>query len=173
MGGPSISQSLQQGKASQLILAIYGPMIYTGHMRNAFDAGRYITRANERGLGPVKWHRAVRWVPFGAQRSLRMYLNCLLFIIHTYSLFFLPFVQCDGGLYVLCVHPFRRVLFLVTVNHAQSGPTFLKLSLRKFYSAVSWCFCTKLYSTTRNIVTSGFPHVPVKYCCFSLRTDVN
>jgi hypothetical protein len=35
-------------------------------VRNAFDAGKSIKRANGRGLGPVKWHRAVRQVPFGA-----------------------------------------------------------------------------------------------------------
>ncbi len=48
---------------------LYGPT------RNAFDAGKSITRASGRGLGPgnrdflgpVKWHRAVRRVPFGAQ----------------------------------------------------------------------------------------------------------
>jgi hypothetical protein len=45
----------------------------------AFDAGRYITRAAgqvgggwaleiETFLGPVKWHRAIRRVPFGAQK---------------------------------------------------------------------------------------------------------
>jgi hypothetical protein len=36
-----------------LIIAIYGTMIYTvGLIRNAFDAGRYITRASGRWLGP-------------------------------------------------------------------------------------------------------------------------
>ncbi len=46
-------------------------------VRNAFDACRSITRASGRGLGlgnqtflgPEKWHRAVRRVPFGAQKS--------------------------------------------------------------------------------------------------------
>jgi hypothetical protein len=44
----------------------YGPVC------NAFVAGKSITRASGRGLGPgnqdffVKWHRAVRRVPFGA-----------------------------------------------------------------------------------------------------------
>ncbi len=50
---------------------LYGPV------RNVFDAGRYITWASGRGwamemesfLGPVKWHRAERRVPFGAQKS--------------------------------------------------------------------------------------------------------
>ncbi len=49
---------------------------YTLHLwfirpvRNAFDAGKHITRASGGGfLGLVKWHRAVRRVPFGAQKS--------------------------------------------------------------------------------------------------------
>ncbi len=45
-----------------------------GLVRNAFDAGKSITRARRRGLGPefqdflgpVKWHRAFRRVSFGA-----------------------------------------------------------------------------------------------------------
>jgi hypothetical protein len=41
---------------------LYGPI------RNAFDAGKSITRASGRGLGPVKWQRAVGQVPFGAQK---------------------------------------------------------------------------------------------------------
>jgi hypothetical protein len=48
-----------------------------GTVCNVFDACRTITRASERGwsleietfLGSVKWHRAVRRVPFGAQKS--------------------------------------------------------------------------------------------------------
>ncbi len=56
-------------------VAIYGPMIYTARTY-AFDAGKSIMRKIGRGigprnrdfLGPVKWHRAVRWVPFGAQK---------------------------------------------------------------------------------------------------------
>ncbi len=46
-------------------------------MRNIFDVGRYIKWASGRGgglemesfLGPLKWHRADRRVPFGAQKS--------------------------------------------------------------------------------------------------------
>jgi hypothetical protein len=37
------------------IVAIYGPMIYTApyvYLRNAFDAGKFITRASGRRLGP-------------------------------------------------------------------------------------------------------------------------
>jgi hypothetical protein len=49
---------------------LYGPM------RNGFEAGRSITRTSGRGwaleieifLGPEKWHRAVRRVPFGAKK---------------------------------------------------------------------------------------------------------
>jgi hypothetical protein len=48
-----------------------------GPIRNAFDAGKSITRASGRGLGleietflgPVKWHPAVRRLPFGAQKK--------------------------------------------------------------------------------------------------------
>ncbi len=50
---------------------LYGPV------RNAFDAGKPITRAMGGGwaleiesfLGPVKWHRAVRRVPLGVPKS--------------------------------------------------------------------------------------------------------
>ncbi len=50
---------------------LYGPV------HNVFDACRYITWASGKGLGPgngkflgpVKWHRAVRRVPFGAQKT--------------------------------------------------------------------------------------------------------
>ncbi len=42
---------------------LYGPV------RNAFDAGKSITRASGKGLGPVKWHRAVRRVPFEISRA--------------------------------------------------------------------------------------------------------
>jgi hypothetical protein len=52
-----------------VILAIFGPNDLYGPVRNAFDAGKSITRARGRGLGPVKWHRAVRRVSFGVQKS--------------------------------------------------------------------------------------------------------
>ncbi len=41
------------------ILAIYGPMIYCGQIHY---------EGNRDFLGPVKWHQAVRRVPFGAQK---------------------------------------------------------------------------------------------------------
>jgi hypothetical protein len=48
-----------------------------GLVSNDFDAAASITRASERGLGPgnrdfigpVKWHRADRRLPFGAQKK--------------------------------------------------------------------------------------------------------
>jgi hypothetical protein len=52
-----------------------------GSVRNILDACRSISWASERGLGPgnrdflspVKWYRAVIWVPFGAQKSLSLF----------------------------------------------------------------------------------------------------
>jgi hypothetical protein len=57
------------------VLTIYAPTIYAVH--DVLDAFIYITRANGRGwalelesfLGPVKWHRVDRRVPFGAQNT--------------------------------------------------------------------------------------------------------
>jgi hypothetical protein len=45
--------------------------MFYGPVRNVFDAGSiyYCTLASGRGLGPVKWHRADRRVPFGAQKT--------------------------------------------------------------------------------------------------------
>jgi hypothetical protein len=34
------------------IIAIYGPVIFYGPVRNAFDADKSITRASGRGVGP-------------------------------------------------------------------------------------------------------------------------
>jgi hypothetical protein len=42
---------------------LYGPV------RNVFDACRSLTWTSGRGLGPVKWHRADRRVPFGPQKT--------------------------------------------------------------------------------------------------------
>ncbi len=86
----------------QVELAIYGPMIYTAP---------YVTllmRANPlRGqvggdwaleidtfLGPVKWHRAVKRVPFGAQKK-HMY------IIHTCML--APLISTNDRSRKLCM----------------------------------------------------------------------
>jgi hypothetical protein len=38
-------------------------------VHNVLDACTSITRASGRRLGPVKWHRANRRVPFGAQKT--------------------------------------------------------------------------------------------------------
>jgi hypothetical protein len=59
------------------VIAIYAPMINTP-VHNVLDACISITRAGGRGwaleiesfFGPVKWHRADRRVPFGAQKPL-------------------------------------------------------------------------------------------------------
>jgi hypothetical protein len=59
---------------------LYGPV------RIAFDAGgQHQLRGQVQGgwaldfetfLGPVKWHRADRRVPFGAQKSRSKYIGC-------------------------------------------------------------------------------------------------
>ena len=56
------------------VIAIYGPMIYTAlyvmllmranPLRGKVVGGRVLE--SDTCLGPVKWHRAVRRVPFGA-----------------------------------------------------------------------------------------------------------
>jgi hypothetical protein len=48
---------------------IYAPKILYTPMHNVLDAWISITRASGRGLGPMKWHRADRRVPFGAQKT--------------------------------------------------------------------------------------------------------
>jgi hypothetical protein len=45
-------------------------------MHNVFDACRSITRESGRGLDPVKWHRADRRVPFGAQKTWVTLTGC-------------------------------------------------------------------------------------------------
>jgi hypothetical protein len=60
------------------IITIYAPMFYTYSTKhNILDAYISITRGSGRGLGlefesflgPAKWHRADRRVPFGAQKT--------------------------------------------------------------------------------------------------------
>ncbi len=59
------------------MLTIYAPMIYTAPcvmllMRAAtitWASGRGLGPGNRAFLGPVKWHRADRRVPFGAQKT--------------------------------------------------------------------------------------------------------
>jgi hypothetical protein len=63
---PQIQTSESQNSLSlSHILAIYGPII-NGYIRYGFDAGRSITRASGRGLGPG--NRDFRRVPFGAKK---------------------------------------------------------------------------------------------------------
>ncbi len=59
-------------KERLLILAIYGPMyvmqlLRANSLRGQVEGGWALEI--ETFLGPVKWHRAVRRVPFGAQKS--------------------------------------------------------------------------------------------------------
>jgi hypothetical protein len=58
------------------VIAIYAPMIYTAPCIMLLMRAASITRAVGGGwaleiefLGPVKWHRADRRVPFGAQKT--------------------------------------------------------------------------------------------------------
>ncbi len=57
-------------KERLLILAIYGPVMQlmrANSLRGQVGGGWVLEI--ETFLGPVKWHRAVRRVPFGAQKS--------------------------------------------------------------------------------------------------------
>jgi hypothetical protein len=63
---------------------LYGPGC------NVFDACRTITRASGMGLGPgnqdflgsVKWHRAIRRVPFGHNPNLRKNVLNFFMLVH-------------------------------------------------------------------------------------------
>jgi hypothetical protein len=55
------------------VLAIYGPVIYTALEVETF-------------LGPVKWHRADRRVPFGAQKVIFVWGNLWKFVIRNFAI---------------------------------------------------------------------------------------